>query len=410
MEQTPVPRHVLFLNWRDTRNPEGGGSEVYVERIAAELVAIGHRATLLCAAHQQGPANETTPDGVDVVRRGGRHTVYARAALTYIAGFFGFGRLARRALGRPDLIVDVGNGLPFLAPFYARRPVIALVHHVHREQWPVVLPGWRCRVGWWVESWLAPRVYRRCRYVTVSEASRSELAELGVDPERVTVIHNGTPEPSAEPIARSAQPSLLVLGRLVPHKQVEVALRAVAQLAPEFPDLELVVSGQGWWAPRLVALAESLSIMDRVRFAGYVGEAEKHQLLGWAWVALTTSVKEGWGLTIVEAGARGTPTVAFRTAGGVAEALVDGQTGMLADDEADFVAHVRQLLRDPQRREQLGAAARTHARSFTWGLSAQRFTALVVQETAALDTGRPREVAPREVVPPRSAAPATRQF
>ena len=67
--------HILFLNWRDTRNPEGGGSEVYTERIAAELVARGHRVTLLCAAHPGAPAEEALASGLHVVRRGGRHTV-----------------------------------------------------------------------------------------------------------------------------------------------------------------------------------------------------------------------------------------------------------------------------------------------------------------------------------------------
>src|SRR6185503_4845898 len=78
--QTPTPRHVLFLNWRDTTNPDGGGSEVYVERIAGELVAGGHRATIFCAAHGDAPTKETTPTGVRIIRRGGRHTVYVRAA------------------------------------------------------------------------------------------------------------------------------------------------------------------------------------------------------------------------------------------------------------------------------------------------------------------------------------------
>jgi glycosyltransferase involved in cell wall biosynthesis len=381
IEQTPGvaphPRHVLFLNWRDTRNPEGGGSELYVERIAAELAAMGHRATLLCAAHPAGDANEVTPEGVSILRRGGRHTVYVQAALTYLMGLLGFGPLSRRALGRPDVIVDVCPGMPFLAPLYARRPVIPLVHHVHREQWPLVMPRGRARFGWWVESRVAPRVYRRCRYVTVSEATRAELAALGVDPGRVSVVNNGTPDASPEPVARSPRPTLVVLGRLVPHKRVEIALRTVADLVAEFPDLELVVAGRGWWESRLVDLARELSIVDAVRFAGFVGEDEKHQLLGAAWVALNPSLKEGWGLTIVEAGARGTPTVAFRAAGGVAEALVDGQTGLLADDEADFTTKVGELLRDQWQRESLGAAARGHAKQFTWAESGRQFAAVV---------------------------------
>ncbi|MEU5946442.1 glycosyltransferase family 4 protein [Micromonospora sp. NPDC047465] len=380
MEAPPAAnRHVLFLNWRDIRNPEGGGSEVYVERIAGELVRRGHRATLLCATHSAGPAEEVTADGVRVLRRGGRHTVYLRAALVYLAGALGLGPLARRRGGRPDVIVDVGNGLPFLSALYALCPVIALVHHVHREQWPVVLGRWLARFGWWVESWLAPRVYRRCRYVTVSEATRRELATLGIDLARIAVVHNGTPDMPVGPVPRTPHPSLVVLGRLVPHKQVELALHAVAGLAGELPGLTLVVAGQGWWEPHLRRLADELGITDRVRFTGFVSDAEKGELLASAWVALTPSLKEGWGLTIVEAGAVGTPTIAFRGAGGVEEALVDGETGLLADDVDDFVAKVRVLLTDDALRTAMGAAARAHAARFTWPVSGEKFAALVAR-------------------------------
>ena len=372
-----VRRHVLFLNWRDTRNPEGGGSEVYVERIAAELVAAGYDATVFCAAHSDAPPNETTETGIRFVRRGGRRSVYLRAAFTYLGGLLRLGPLAPGRLGRPDVVVDVGNGLPFLSPLYARRPVIALVHHVHREQWPVVLPGFQGRLGWWIESKVAPRLYRHCQYVTVSHATRAELAGLGVDPARASVIHNGSPEVPARPVTRSHNPLLVVLGRLVPHKQVEVALHTVAALAEEFPALELVVAGKGWWEQRLREIAVDLGISERVRFAGFVTEAEKHPLLGSAWLALTPSLKEGWGLTIVEAGACGTPTVAFRSAGGVNESLVDGKTGLLADDEDDFVAQVRTLLTDDSLRQAMAEAAQSHAARFTWAAAGKLFAALV---------------------------------
>jgi glycosyltransferase involved in cell wall biosynthesis len=375
--QAPTPRHVLFLNWRDTTNPDGGGSEVYVERIAAELVAHGHRATVFCAAHGNAPTEETGPTGVRIIRRGGRHTVYLRAALLYLAGALGLGRLATRGAGRPDLVVDVCNGLPFLSPLYSRKPVLALVHHVHRDQWPIVLPPRRARLGWWIESRLAPRVYRRCRYVTVSEPTRSELAALGVAPDRTTVIHNGTPETPPAAAGRAERPTLLVLSRLVPHKRIEVALRTVAALADELPDLTLIVAGHGWWEPNLRALTADLGLSGRVRFTGFVTETEKRVLLASAWVAMMPSLKEGWGLTIMEAGAQGTPTVAFRGAGGVAEAILDGETGLLADDEDDFVAKVRMLLVDEVARKAMGEAARDYAGLFTWESAGKRFAELV---------------------------------
>ncbi|MEV1145674.1 glycosyltransferase family 4 protein [Micromonospora sp. NPDC049799] len=385
MDNSGIPsRHVLFLNWRDTTNPEGGGSEVYIERIAAELVTFGHQVTLLCAAHEAAGESGTTDGGVRVLRRGSRMSVYARAALTCVAGRLGFGPLSRRGHGRPDLVVDVCNGVPFFAPLYAGRPVVSLVHHVHREQWPVVFGPLMARLGWWIESRLAVRLYRRCRYVTVSGASRNELADLGVDPGRIDVVPNGTPPVTGPSLPRTPHPSLLVLGRLVPHKRVEIALRAVAALVDELPDLELVVAGQGWWETPLRELSERLGISDHVRFTGFISEEEKHAALSSAWLALTPSLKEGWGLTIVEAAARSTPTVAFRYAGGVAEAMVDTETGLLVDDEEEFVSVVRELLADDVRRKAMGEAALQHAARFTWTAAGARFAQLVAG-TAARD-------------------------
>ncbi|MFC7549634.1 glycosyltransferase family 4 protein [Plantactinospora sp. GCM10030261] len=370
-------RHVLFLNWRDRLHPEGGGSEVYIERMAAEIVARGYRATILCQAHANAPAAETTGDGVHVLRRGGRHTVYLCAAFVYLAGALGFGPLSGRRLGRPDLIVDVCNGLPFLSRVYARRPVITLVHHVHREQWPVIFGPTVARVGWWIESRLAVRCYRSCPYVTVSESTRAELVGLGVDRARISVVYNGTPEVTRRPVARTPHPSLLVLGRLVPHKRVELALRATALLSLELPTLELVVAGQGWWEEPLRRLATDLGVERCVRFTGFVSEDDKDALLGASWLAVTPSLKEGWGLTIVEAAAHGTPSVAFRSAGGVSEAIVDGETGVLVDDEVDFLRAVRRLLRDSDLRTRMGSAARAHARRFTWTVSGDAFADVV---------------------------------
>ncbi len=375
-------RHVLMLNWRDTGHPLGGGSETYVENIAAQLCVHGHRVTVLCA-HYRGASRREVRGDVVFLRRGGRLTVYPWAALLYLIGALGLGPLAERDRGRPDVIVDVGNGLPFLSPLWAKVPVIALVHHVHREQWSVVMGPVLARFGWWVESWLAPRVYRHSRYVTVSQASRAELVELGVDETSITVVHNGTPLVTGEPSPRSEEPSLVVLCRLVPHKRVEVALRAVAELAPQWPTLRLTVAGQGWWEPRLREVAASLGIADRVDFAGYVSEEAKHELLARAWVALTPSLQEGWGLTIVEAGARGTPTVAMATAGGVAEAVLDGESGMLATDEEHFIALVGQLLADDVRREARGVIAAQHAQSFTWEHSGARFAELIEEPRRA---------------------------
>ncbi len=193
---------------------------------------------------------------------------------------------------------------------------------------------------------------------------------------------------------------MLVLGRLVPHKRVEHAVRAVAALRRELPDLTLTVVGSGWWEDELRAEVARLGMQDAVRLTGHVDEATKHALLGRAWVCATPSVKEGWGLCAVEAAAHGTPTVAYRSAGGLAESVLDGRTGLLCDDdEAAFTAALRRLLLDDALRARTGAAAREHAARFTWDGTVDAFAAVLAEVTGTaarpeLDLPRPREEQP----------------
>jgi glycosyltransferase involved in cell wall biosynthesis len=364
---TGRPLRVLVLNWRDTANPEGGGSERYVETVAHHLSRAGHLVTVFCAAHDQAPADEVR-DGVRFVRRGSKLGVYPRAMW----------HVLMRRSGRVDVVVDVQNGLPFFSRLVTRAPVVVLVHHVHREQWHVVYDGLLARIGWFLESWVAPRLYRHSQYVAVSQVTRDELAGLGVDPDRIAVVHNGT-EPALETgVPPDDVPHLCVLGRLVPHKRVEHALETLFRLRADHPGARLTVVGHGWWAGELTAAAEALGIADAVEFTGFVDDVAKHRALARSWVLLTPSLKEGWGLCIAEAASHGVPAVAYRSAGGVAELVVDGGTGLLVEDELDaFVAATRRLLDDPTLRDQLGAAARERSHEFSWDTTAAAFLAVL---------------------------------
>ena len=311
-----MPLRILMLNWRDMEHPEGGGAEKYLVTVAEGLARRGHKVTFRTADYP-GAASREVVRGVQYVRRGGRLSIYPRALLSQI--------VRRRA----DVVVDVQNGVPFLSPLVRRGPVVNLVHHVHKEQWPVLFGPRLTRVGWWLESRFAPRVYRRSPYVAVSSSTQRELVSLGVEDRRITVIHNGTDAVPLEADARSTSPALVVLGRLVPTKRVEMALHTVYALQDEVPDLTLEIIGSGASLHELEDLAGTLGIADRVTFHGHVSEHEKHTLLAKAWVHLMPSLKEGWGLVVVEAGVHGTPTVAFAEAGGPADSIVDGRTGLL---------------------------------------------------------------------------------
>ena len=376
-------KHVAFLSWRDTRNPEGGGAELYLETMAAGLVALGCRVTVFCAAHAAAPPDEIV-DGVRFVRRGSKLTVYAR----------GMWALLRGELGEPDLVVDVQNGLPFFTRLVTRRPVVVLVHHVHREQWPVVYPGLTGRVGWWFERRFAPWLYRHDQYVTVSRATRAELRELGVRGPRIAVVHNGTEPYLAVDPGKASEPLVAVVGRLVPHKQVEHAIDAIVALRERVPGVRLLVVGSGWWEAELRSYVESHEAGDSVVFEGHVDEHRKHEIYERAWLLALPSLKEGWGLVVGEAGMHATPTVAYRSAGGTGESVADRVSGLLVDDQAEFTAALGRLLQDVEERDRLGRGALELSHAFTWSHAQQSFALVVLAALHGrrLDAQDPLEV------------------
>lgn len=374
---------ILLLCWRDSTHPQGGGSERYLEHVADGLAGAGHTVVYRTSRSPGAARSATTGAGVRFSRAGGRFTVYPRALLAILFGRIGLGPLG--VLRQPDVVVDTQNGVPFFSRLATTAPVVVLVHHIHREQWPVA--GWLvARIGWWIESWLSPRVHSRSQYVTVSLPSADELAGLGVDPARIAVVRNGLDPLPADvepggpaahegpgPDTDTAAPRLVVLSRLVPHKHVEDALDVVATLRASRPGLVLDVIGSGWWSDRLREYAAERGLLDpdgpdtgAVRFHGHVDESTKHRILAGATLHLMPSRKEGWGLAVSEAAQHGVPTVGYHHAAGLRDSIDDGETGLLVDDVAAMTLATDRLLADPDLRGRMGEAARRKAAGLSW--------------------------------------------
>jgi glycosyltransferase involved in cell wall biosynthesis len=360
---------IAFLSWRDTGHPDGGGSEEYIEQIAERLAARGHDVTIRCAAYDGAPREEVRR-GVRFLRRGHRLTVYPRALWW---ATLGPGR-------RSDAVVEVVNGIPFGVALIRRRTTLALVHHLHREQWRMIYPGWRGRLGWLLER-STIRTYRRLPFLTVSEATSADLISLGVAPDSVHIVANGAERRSLQDVDRSAL-TLCTLSRLVPHKRLEQAIDVVVALAPRHPGLRLRIIGSGWWEPELRRYVESHQAGHLVDLIGRVDADERDRELAGAAVMLLPSVREGWGLAVIEAALQGTPTVAYRSAGGVAESVRHDDTGVLVDTAAELVAAVDRLLTDEALRGRLSVACRDWALSFDWDESAARIEELLRAQVA----------------------------
>jgi glycosyltransferase involved in cell wall biosynthesis len=292
-------------------------------------------------------------------RVGGRSTVFPRAIL----------RQWRGLVPDADVVLEVVNGITFLTPLWCRTPRVTLVHHIHRRHF-VQEMGPKGHVAALALETLPLRLlYRRSQFLTISQASARDLAALGIDPGQIEVSYLGVEQDAfaPDPSMRAPEPTLLYLGRLKRYKRIEVVLDVLARN----PGAVLELAGAGDHRAPLEAEIDARGLRDRVRMHGHVSERCKLELYQRAWVNITTSSAEGWGLSVTEAGACATPSAALRL-GGLAEAIDDGRTGVLAGDPAELAEKVGRVLAEPALRDALGRAAQARASEFTWDATARR--------------------------------------
>jgi glycosyltransferase involved in cell wall biosynthesis len=281
------------------------------------------------------------------------------------------------------------NKMPFLAPRYATRPVVGLCHHLFGET-AFVQVAWPIAAAVWAAERAIPATYRHASLVAISESTRNDLIGRGVDPLRIDVQHPGIRRPEVLPDAiATREPLVVYVGRLEAYKRIDVLLDAIARLAKSHPDVRLAIVGRGSARAGLERRAEKLGLAERVVFPGFVTDAERDVWLARARVCVCPSEKEGFGLTVIEANAVGTPNVAS-DAPGLRDTVRDGETGFLvpAGDATALADRVATLLADDALAERMSQAALAWSRHFDWESSAE---ALERSLARALSEAPPRE-------------------
>ncbi|HVB42369.1 MAG TPA: glycosyltransferase family 4 protein [Streptosporangiaceae bacterium] len=349
-------RHIVFIAWRDLANPHAGGSELLVDQLARGLTARGDRVSLLCG----GPVGERP---YEVVRSGGTYGQFVRAPVAFARHFRDC-----------DLVVEVCNGMPYLAPLWTSRPAICLVNHVHTELWRLRFPPPVSTVGRLTESAVMPWVHRNNLFVTVSQSTFSGLREIGVETDRIRLICNGV-EPAPPPAPRSPQPLFLSLGRLAEYKRIDLLLRLWDRVR-QVVGGRLVIAGDG---PERAKLQEAAG--PGVVFTGRVSEEEKHRLLSAAWLLLHPARIEGWGIVVAEAAVRSTPAIGFNVPG-LQDSVMHGKTGLLVRTEGEFASAWASLAIDDRTRHAMGRDARERALRLHWSAAVDGFS-LVADEALA---------------------------
>ncbi len=354
-------RRIHVLAWRDLDDPDAGGSEVHADefmrRWAASGLEITHRTSSAI-----GVPVDSVRNGYRVIRKGSRYSVFPRTILSEIT----------RRMGPYDALVEIWNGVPWFSPVWCHKPRITFLHHVHGPMWGQMLPGPLAGFGRVLEARLAPPFYRRTQMVTPSEATREELLELGFRPERVLAVNNGVSEqfqPAADPVAaRSPEPLVVAVGRLAPVKRFDELIRAALIAKRDVPALRLEIVGSGPMRNELDSLVRAEQAGEWITFVGQLPHDDLVARYQRAWLVSSASLAEGWGLTLTEAAACGTPSVATDIRGH-RSSVVDGVTGLLAPLD-DLGATLAKVLTDHDLRQHLAGAALARAKTLTWDAAA----------------------------------------
>jgi glycosyltransferase involved in cell wall biosynthesis len=366
---------MLFVNWRDIRNPEAGGAETHLHEISRRLAAAGHDVTVLACTFPGGSPRETI-DGVKVVRRGGR--------LTF--NFHVCGSIRSLSRETPfDIVIDDINKIPFYTPLYVKTPLLALAHHLFGRS--IFLEA-SLPVALYVNAAesLIPAVYKRTRFIVVSESTKQELASKGIPAGNIDIVHNAVDHTRFVPPSDAGPPGPIIgyVGRIKRYKKIDCLLEAMKMVLARKPGARLRIAGTGDYLPNLVALSARLGVQSSVEFMGFVSEDEKIAMLQSARVVVNPSSKEGWGVTVIEANACGAPVIASDVPG-LRDAVVDGRTGFLVPfgDSRALARRILEVLEDDSLRKRLSEAAVVHARGFNWDDSARSVLGVIEEVIAS---------------------------
>jgi glycosyltransferase involved in cell wall biosynthesis/O-antigen/teichoic acid export membrane protein len=347
--------HILVLTDRDWTHPQGGGTGTNLYGQVSRWLAWGHRVSVIASGYP-GCAPREELGALTMHRVGGRSTVFPRAIWKQWRGL----------VPDADVMLEVVNGITFLTPLWSRTPRVTLVHHIHRDHYVREMGRAGQVAAWALETAPLKLLYKGSRFLTISNAAATDIAAHGIPRERIAMNYIGVELDAFRPGERAEHPMLLYLGRLKRYKRIELLFDVLEQI----PEATLEMAGEGDYREQLEHEIAERGLGPRVLMHGHVSEEKKLELFQRAWVNLTASSAEGWCLTVMEAAACGTPSVAMAV-GGLPESIADGETGLLARSPAELVEKTRLILDDAELRDGLGERARERVHEFTWERTAE---------------------------------------
>jgi len=346
---------ILVFNWRDIKNPEAGGAEVYTHEIMKRLAAKGYEITWITAGFEGGKENEIV-DGIEIVRVGGKYSVYRKARRFY-----------ENSKTKYDVVIDEINTRPFMTPRFVGEDerVFALIHQLAREFWFYETPFPLSYIGRYFleDSWLSH--YKNIPTLTVSQSTARDLADLGF--KNVIIVPDGIDiEPLPSVPEKEKTPTIVFVGRFKKAKLPDHAIEAYKMVKKTIPDVRLWMIGDGYLRKNLERIAD-----ENIKFFGYVSKEKRIDLVARSHILVVPAVREGWGLVVTEANAVGTPAIGYNVPG-LRDSIKNQVTGILSKpNPSDLAMEVVRLIHDTQKLFKLSDSALEDARRYSWDHSAR---------------------------------------
>ncbi|MFX1285672.1 MAG: glycosyltransferase family 4 protein [Promethearchaeota archaeon] len=369
---------ILILNWRDNANPKAGGAEVVVHELIHRWVSWGHKIVLFTS---------TFSGGERVVKR--KNLMIFRYGNDLSVRFF-FWLYHRIFKNRFDIVIEAQTaGIPWFASFFLNTPILLLFHQTGRD-YPngslnnsvlfYEIPKPLAILAFWLEPVLL-KLSTRIPAIAVSFSTKQDLMKLGFYNKNVVVIRSGFSTPIILPeIRKSKVPTVISLGRLTGQKRVEESILAFYFIKKELTEAKMMIVGRGTpqYEKHLRNLVKKLGLKSAIAFYGFLSEEEKYNLLSKAHILLTTSIREGWGLVVIEANITLTIAVGYEVPG-LRDSIINGETGLLVKrrDPKELAQAVIHIFKQPDKLEGMAKNARRYALSLSWDNAARSYLKVI---------------------------------
>ena len=360
---------ILAINWLDWRNPQAGGAEVHLQEILSRIIRRdGNQITLLCCSFKGAPKEEVL-DGIRIIRCGSRYTF--NIVLPFVL----------RSLLREeqyDMVIEDINKIPFFTTLLHNLPLLVIVPHLFAT---TVFREINFVLGLYIylSEKPIPYIYRNRKFMVISESTKRDLVKRGIKSENISIVKCGIDHDLYRPnLAKYSSPTAMYVGRIRKYKSIQHLILALRLVLKRIPDARLMIVGNGDYLPNLKRLTKRLNLKEKIEFAGHVSQQEKVERLQKSDVVVCPSLKEGWGLTNIEANACGTPVVASDVPG-LRDSVVNGETGLLFryGDIADLADKIVDILSNQQLQARLVQGGLKWAGNYSWDKSANETLELI---------------------------------